>query len=253
MSATEISLWVGCRATHAESIEHRHAEFAANMTRLGRPLGWLGLTVPPVPDCGDQLSAAYTIKYPVRGLRFIGHYVYRGERYIYRDEAKFDDLLHFGFKISNRALDYTAILGEHLPQVIRAFRGYRAFVSYDGYTAAQLGGYVPSEDGSTAFDERGNAIERNPTYNRLRRDESIDINGRNNIYTLQPAQYWDAELCRRALGYGRDEVIRRLQGLVPKVEPLMDGVYVVFNEDPALSYEAFIEFNERFKLFLGLL
>ena len=253
MSAANIILWVGSRASHAESIEVRHAEVAANMARIGAPLGWHDLAVPPAPDCGDQLRAVYTIKYPVRGLRFIGDYVYRGERYVYGDEASFDDMLRFGFKTSNKALDYRAIVHEHLPRVVEAFRGYRAFVGYDGYDAAHAGGYVPSDDGSTAFDETGYQVRRNPIYNALCRDSTIDIDGRNNIFTLRPAHYWDAELCQRALGYGRDEVIRRLQGKVPRVEPLMDGVYVVFNDDPALSYEAFVQINECFKPLLGLI
>ena len=64
--------------------------------------------------------------------------------------------------------------------------------------------------------------------------------------------YWDAELCQRALGYDRDEVIRRLAGKVPRVDPLMDGVYVVFNDDPALSYENFVQMNQNGKALLGL-
>jgi hypothetical protein len=87
----------------------------------------------------------------------------------------------------------------------------------------------------------------------LREDKSIDIDGRNNIYTLRPAQYWDAELCRRALGYDPDEVIARLHGRVPRAERLMDGVYTVLNDSPEMSYADFVEMNEKIKPILGLI
>ena len=87
---------------------------------------------------------------------------------------------------------------------------------------------------------------------KLRLDPSIDVNGRNNIFTLNVAEYWDAELCQRALGYGRDEVIKRLSGKVPLVRPLMDGVYVVFSDNPDLTFEEFCAYNDRLKPVLGL-
>lgn len=252
MKAPDIGLWIAARAVQAVSIEQRHTQVIERMSRIGSPLGFAGLELPPVPDCGDGLSAAYGIKFPIRGLKFIGDYIFRGERFKYEDNGRFDDFLRFGFKVSNKALDYRAILHEHFPLVIDAFEGYRAFVVYGGYDSAYRGGYEPSDDGSTAFDAQGNAVRNNLVYNRLFADKTISLDGRNNIYVLRPAMYWDAELCQRALGYGRDEVVRRLDGLVSKVEPLRDGVYVVFNDDPELSFEAFLRINEYFKPILGL-
>lgn len=89
-------------------------------------------------------------------------------------------------------------------------------------------------------------------YNELRANPEIDVDGRNNIYTLHAAQYWDSKLCQRALEYGPDEVVMRLAGKVPKVERLGDGVYIVLNDDPAMSYDDFLSLNERCKEMLGL-
>jgi hypothetical protein len=177
----------------------------------------------------------------------MGDYLYRGERYIYRDEAKFDDFLRYGFKTSNKAIDYRAVLHEHLPKVVEAFGSYKTSVFYGPYHSYYDSG------GDNGFGADGYPIETNEVYNRLRKDKRVDIDGRNNIYTLYPAQYWDAELCRRALGYSPDEVVARLRGKVPRVERLMDGVYLVLNDDPALTYEAFVEMNERVKPVLGLI
>jgi len=79
------------------------------------------------------------------------------------------------------------------------------------------------------------------------------VDGRNNIYTLHPAHFWDSELCRRALGYGPEEVIDRLTGVCPSVIPLLDGVYIVLNDDPKLTYESYVEMNSAIKPILGLI
>jgi hypothetical protein len=241
----DVGLWVRYRATHAESIEQRHGEFLRNMAVIGPPLGFLGLALPPAPDCGDNLVASYRIKYPVPGLKFLGMYKFRGERFKYEDQASFDDDVHFGFRTSNKNLNYPSILHEHFPRVIEAFRGYRGAVIVNGYDLAYCGGFQPS-------DTRGNPIRNNPTYNQLSAEKSIDVDGRNNIYTLHPAQYWDAELCQRALGFGPDEVIARLRGDALHIQRLMDGVYLVLNDAPDLTYEAFVAMNERYKGLLGL-
>ena len=78
------------------------------------------------------------------------------------------------------------------------------------------------------------------------------MDGRNFIYTLYPAQFWDAELCQHALGYGPDEVVARLRGKVPQVERLRNGVYLVLNDDPNLSFDEFIKMNESYKNILDL-
>ena len=89
-------------------------------------------------------------------------------------------------------------------------------------------------------------------FGRLFSDPSVDTDGRSFIYTLHPAQFWDAELCRRALGFDRDEVIRRTRDVAIVAEPVLDGVYLVLNDDPNLTYEAFVEMNERIRPLLGL-
>ena len=106
--------------------------------------------------------------------------------------------------------------------------------------------------GDHGVDENGYAISTNDVYKSLAEDKSININGRNNIYTLRSAQFWDAGLCRRALGYGPDEVVNRLEGHALHAEHLMDGVYIVLSDDIALSYADFVAMNERIKPLLGL-
>ncbi|MBR8657423.1 hypothetical protein KDH83_29315 [Achromobacter sp. Marseille-Q0513] len=219
------------------SIEQRHARVMDGMSRFGIPLGFKGLDLPIAPDCGDGTIATYGVKFSIKGLKFVGDYRYRGERYLYDDRGYMDEHVRYGFKVSNREINYSYVINNQVPQVVEAFEPYRTCVYYDSY----------------AFKYQGRSFEDNPTYFNLHENKSIDVDGRNNIYTLHPAQFWDAELCERALGYGPDEVIARLQGKVQDVRRLTNGVYLVLNDDPKLTYEDFVKMNEQIKPILGVI
>ena len=235
MKGHEISIHICFRPSLSEPVELRHAEVTRNMQQIGPPLGWKGLQVPPVPDFGPDVVVGFQVKYPIRGVVCGGTYNYRHKNQ--EDHSSDDDRLRTYFKTSNPHIDYRTTLREQLPKLVAAYRSYRAIVFFDLYRDQYTGG----------------SKKTNPTYNRLRADKPINMDARNNIFTLEPAMYWDALLCQRALGYGRDEVIRRLQGKVPLVMPLMDGVYTVFSDDPDLSYEEFVAINDRCKPILGLI
>ncbi|MBB6337672.1 hypothetical protein FHR59_001882 [Xanthomonas arboricola] len=237
MSSPEIQLWFYAKPDRALTIEQRHAQVMEQMSRVGSPLGFEGLDLPAAPSCGDGLSASYKIKFPVKGLLCIGDYIYRGERYVYEDHGSFDEHLRFGFKISNIKIDYRNVLNTEIQEITQAFGAYKAFASYDLYSVYY----------------QGNGPDENPVYDRLRKEKSIDVDGRNNIYTLHPVQFWDGDRCRSALGYGPDEVVARLQGKVQRVERFLDGVFLLLNDDPGLTYEQFVEMNERVKPILGLI
>jgi len=234
MDTKNVDLFLHYKAQHNESIETRHREVIDAMQRVSEPFGWGRVSgLPSAPDCGSNLGAGFDIQLNVPGVETYGSYVYRGETYQYRDESTYDDKLSISFDSRNKFVDYHAVLRTHFPELIEAFRAYLAKAFFDDY-------FVRYED------------RNQDKVDRLREASAIDINGRNNIFTLHPAQYWDAELCRKALGYGPDEVIRRLDREVPLVRPLMDGVYTVFNDNPDLSFEEFCAFNDRFKPVLGL-
>ncbi|OFA03431.1 hypothetical protein [Duganella phyllosphaerae] len=237
MISADIELRFFARPDKTVSIDQRHAEIMERMSRVGAPLGLAGIELPVAPSCGDGVIATYGIKFPIKGLRFVGDYKYRGARYIYEDRASYDEHMRFGFKSSNKVIDYREVVNEHFPKVAEAFKGYKANVVYNLY----------------GFYYQGGLNDENPVYNGLREDKNLNIDGRNNIYTLYPAQFWDAELCQRALGYGPDEVISRLQGNCRMAVRLLDGVYVVLNDDPHLSYEDFVQMNEHIKPILGLI
>ena len=234
MADPDMEIWLYARPDRALPIEQRHAQVMARMAKVPPPLGFEGVVLPPAPSCGDALSAHYQVKMSTKGLRCFGDYRYRGERYVYEDRASFDEHIIYGFRHTNKKIDYHFLVHENLPLVIEAFGAYQTHLS-------------PHYYGMNYMD-----VDRdNSPYRRLR-EQGVDVNGRGNIFTLYPAQFWDAELCQRALGYGPDEVMRRLSGKIPRVQPVLDGVYLVFNDDLNLTQEDFNAINDIYKPILGL-
>lgn len=234
MSSPYIEIWIYARPDRSVSIEERHASFVEKMMQIGPPLGYQGIVPPPTPDCGGGLTAVFSAKYPIRGLKCFGDYIYRGERYVWEDHGSFDEHLRFRFNINNKAIIYSEIIKEQIPLIVDAFDAYRAKIDYDYHE----------------YNYRGGFHKKNEVYNAL--NAINPENGRNWFYTLYPAQFWDGELCRRALGFGPEEVIRRLKDVAVLAQPLMDGVYLVLNDNPKLTYEEFVDMNERIKPMLGL-
>jgi hypothetical protein len=179
-----------------------------------------------------SLASFFTFRYPDSEIVFEGAYLIRDKKFLYESKAC-DDKLSFVIPINSVQKEYRIVLLRHFPELLSAIGGYRA--------AAYLGSYANQYD----------QIHR-PVLTKLRDVDGKDIDGRNNIFTLNVVQYWDGQLCQRALGYGRDEVTKRLTGKVPLVQPLMDGVYVVFNDNPDLTFEEFCAYNDRLKPVLGL-
>lgn len=233
MSNRGIDLFFYRRPLFDEDLEKRHQELVKRMQEIGPPLGWRGLRVPSVPEFGEELIASFSVSYAIPGIQMYMDYSYRDKTYLAPEEAALDDKMSIRFLLSNKAIDYHDVVHRHFPVIAGAYEGYAAKLYFASY-------FVDYED---MHEEEYEAVSQR---------EGIDVDGRNNIFTLHPAQYWDAELCGKALGFGPDEVIRRLDGQVPLVRPLMNGVYTVFNDDPDLSFEDFCAFNDRFKPVLGL-
>ncbi|WP_303118068.1 hypothetical protein [Fusobacterium sp.] len=58
---------------------------------------------------------------------------------------------------------------------------------------------------------------------------------------------------KEVLKLSRDEIIRRLEGKAKKVFPMLDGVYIIFNNKVEMTYDEFLEMNNTFKPILDLI
>ena len=251
-----ISITIRRKSDWLRNISAFHDKFMDNMFEIPGPLGFAGAERPPTPifvfDKTGEMSAwkYYSVKGRARGIKFHGSYTLPETEYelgrnplacppsteetwqevYYRDYS-----LNYEWKLANKKIDYHYVLHHNLPAILGAFEARFTYMSVCYYGQAYEGGYHGDND--DGIDEGGYSLAINPTYNRLKADPAIDVDGWNNIYTLNPAQFWEGGRCHRALGYGPDEVIRRLSGKVPLVRPLRDGVYIVLNDNPNITYE----------------
>jgi hypothetical protein len=233
MKKIELSFWVYDIPQLQVSIEDRHRSVVQRMKRLRSPFSWQELEPPPVPPrTRGSFLAQYEFRYPEIPIHHSAGYHIRDSRFLF-DKARCDDFFCFEFGLDTLGLNYQTFVHLQGAELVAAIGGYRAALNFSDYR----------------FDfEELHADE----YQLLIRNDEIDTNGRNNIFSLNPVHYWHETLCRRALGYGREEVIRRLTGKVPRVEPLMDGVYVVFSDNPDLTFEEYCAYNDALKPVLGL-
>jgi hypothetical protein len=231
-------------------VSERHALIVARLQKLDGPFGLMGID-PPAPLFTDGGYWGIPRREDT-GVMTNGWYAFRGNR-AFTEKAVDDDNLNYKFHAHDKRIDYKKLIHDDFRQAIMAFEGYRAVWYFEGYDRAYLGGYAYSAEYSgPPADDDGLPVADNEEYNQLCADKAVDVDGRNNIFTLHPAQYWDAELCQLALGYDPDEVIKRLQDQVPRAERLGDGVYLVLNDDPRMSFDDFLGMNELYKRLLGL-
>jgi hypothetical protein len=247
-TASEIMAFIYHRARPDEIVAQRHAAMEERLQTLDGPFGLAGVEAPSAPTFTD--GGYWTqAQNDARAVTLSGWYAFRGDRAL-EDKASDDDNFHYQFNALDTRLDYKKLLHEDFKRAITALDGYRAVWNYSRYGMAYRRGYLEPKDAPE--DDMGWTIERTEEYEKVCADKLLDVDGRNNVFTLYPAQYWDAELCQRALDYDPDEVVKRLQGQAPRAARLGDGVYLVLNDDPRMSFDDFLSMNERYKGILGL-
>lgn len=187
-----------------------------------------------------ELVAVHFVKYPDKRLRVAFNYKFRSDKFLL-DKAFYDDSLIVELKLDRSS--YNEMIRDLLPRLALSFGAYRAQIVPIDYAM---------EYADSAWNEWAGRSTTNPGYHRLKEDKSIDVNGRNNIFTLHPAAFWDEELCFRALGLGAKEVARRLSGMAAHVELIANGVHTVLVDNFDLSFEEYALMNEKFGELLGI-
>ncbi|RPD83190.1 hypothetical protein EGK75_13310 [Neisseria weixii] len=176
-------------------------------------------------------------------------YLYRTKDNESETKAYSNDKLFFEFEPWYDKINFADIWHIHFPKAIEIYEPRFADSSYAGYSTCYEEGYRYGEE--PRKNENGITYSIVPEYNALEATGVIP-NGDFNIYTLQPVVYWNKAMCLDALGFDRDEVIRRLEGKVLHIRPLNDGVYIIFNDNPLLSFDDFLAIQHTYKPLLGL-
>ena len=206
------------RAAANEPIREGHDKFMQAMARYAPPWGLKGLEIPPARDVAPgDLSALV----PLPGLSPKGEmssvkYPFRGERYL-ADNARFDDHAIIVFKPAGVAERLRELFDEVLPAYVEAFACYKATL-YDSDIRQTDWKHVVELCASTGK----------------------DVDGRDGVYRIHSAHFWDRELCGRAFGLAPEKIVESVQGKVEKGLALGDGVLLVCNSGiplPRYEYE----------------
>jgi hypothetical protein len=207
------------RPNFSESIEDRHNNFLRVVSDLGVPWGLNdSLKVPPI---GSELVTSVSLDklLPV-GVKGRISYALRDQKYL-EDDAQFDDTLFIEFTASK--VDYSDLLKVVFPRYIKAFGSYRSAL----------------HDWSVTRSDWPLVVEACEATKK-------DVNGRDGVFRINAANYFDKELCFRAFGKGPRELFDSVSGCVEEVREFEDGVLIVISYNP-LSAGELLSAGDRLK------
>ncbi|CRM25112.1 hypothetical protein [Pseudomonas sp. 37 R 15] len=184
----------------SEPIEKRHENFLEKLSGLGKPWDLAGAV--EVPDIEGELVVSVSLdKFLPKGIKGRIAYSLRSEKYL-EDDAQFDDSLFIEF--SNAEIDYLDLLKKIFPAYVEAFGAYRASLHDWSVTRSDWPAVLAACD----------ATKR-------------DINGRDGVFRINAANYFDEKLCLRAFGKSPQQIIKCLKGHVENASELAGGVLIV--------------------------
>lgn len=207
------------RPKFSESIEKRHKNFLEKLSGLGTPWDLDGAL--ELPDIEGELVVSVPLdKWLPKGVKGRISYALRNEKYL-EDDAQFDDSLFVEF--SNAKVDYSDLLKRIFPAYADAFGAYRAALHDWSVTRSDWPAVVAACDATKK-----------------------DVNGRDGVFRINAANYFDKELCLRAFGKTPQQVVSCLQGHVEEVSELAGGALIVVSYTP-LSTSEITTAGERLK------
>lgn len=207
------------RPKFSESIEKRHKNFLEKLSGLGTPWDLDGAL--ELPDIEGELVVSVPLdKWLPKGVKGRISYALRNEKYL-EDDAQFDDSLFVEF--SNAKVDYSDLLKRIFPAYADAFGAYRAALHDWSVTRSDWPAVVAACDATKK-----------------------DVNGRDGVFRINAANYFDKELCLRAFGKNPQQVVSCLQGHVEEVSELAGGALIVVSYTP-LSTSEITTAGERLK------
>lgn len=124
-----------------------------------------------------------------------------------QDTAMFDDILTL--QLEETRLRYEEFCPRVFSQIVAAFNPYRAAIV---------------QDLDLDLDDYEEIVE-------LAQNQRIDADGRDSVFRINPVNFFDQQLCRRAFNLDVQHVIERLQGHVQNATLLDDGAFIVVTNE----------------------
>jgi hypothetical protein len=206
-------LMLRCRVNPEQTIEEKHAEFMAGLLKMTNTWAPITKDLPDAPDPGANLSADIKLlKYFGKGIRGEVSYKYRGQ-HLLEDRGANDD--YFYLEFNPEKVDYECLIKESLVQYMEAFNPYLSFIE-------------------------------NKDFGHIDFEEWRKIGFRKGVYRINPVQFVDRELCRRAFNRSPEEVVDTLKDRVEQVSVILDGVLIIASSK-VLSLEEADEVNKKLK------
>jgi len=203
------------RAVESEPIAQKHTAFLAGLRDLPAP--WAVTGSVPAPDPGRELVAVLKVsKFLGPGIR--GNLVYQFRR-PFRDEGSEDDWINISF--NPEKLDYATLVRDVFLKYVVAFRGYYAEI-----------------------------LDEEFIFKDYEVHRTLKLNQRRDVFRIAPVTFIDDELCRRAFGFGPDEVVSRLQGHAESVTRTVNGVFIVLTSK-VLSFDEADTLTRNARALLG--
>lgn len=188
-------LTIRSRPIPTETIEEKHAAFAAGVAPLGADWGFQN-GLPPAPEMGQHLSGIVQLsKLLPRSVKGRITYAFRP---CLRDRALCDDVLYLEF--NPHVVDYRHVAMSVFPTYVSAFRGYRG------------------ELGDIQFVDQDF-------------DDECETDARHSVYRIYPIAAYDSILCQRAFHLSPSSIATRLAGFVDQVDARVDGLIVIGSQN----------------------
>jgi hypothetical protein len=194
----------------AEPIREKHSRFLAQLAGLGAP--WSLVDTIELPDIEDELVVSVSLdKLLPSGVKGRISYALRNQHYL-EDDAQFDDTLFIEF--AGGKVDCPDLIKRVFPQYIKAFGAYRAALHDWRVTRSDWPMVVAACEATKK-----------------------DVNGRDGVFRINAANYFDRELCSRAFGKSPKQIVDCLSNHVESVSEFDDGVLIVVRYSPMSANE----------------
>lgn len=191
-------LMLRSRPRAQDPIPEYHDRILSQLAELPPPWGVTRKPWPKAAEPGNNWSRTVTLrncfgKTIVMEASYFHRAGLRDEAEI-RDYGSADD--YFKFEFNAHKVDYGLLLEVALPRFIEVMRAYRAQLMPDDYVLHEAGNM-----GQLEF--------------------------RQGVYNIAPANFFDRELCQRAFRLSPEQLLERLAGKIPEGRILSDGAYII--------------------------